>query len=79
MNRKHSLDLLPIIFGIFLFLSLQGKHSTNFLISLETQEENQNPNKQVHTIKISLDSGASTSIIHRSALNSLHKIIRHYE
>ena len=37
---------------------------------------NENKNSQVHTIKTSLDSGASTSIVHKDILHECHKILQ---
>ena len=57
------MDLSPITFGIILPQKLHGKNSTNsknYMVNLD-----ENINSKEITIKISLDSGASTLIIRK--------------
>ena len=64
-------DLLSIIFVVFLPPKLRCKNSTDSQISLVTSDESRN--SKVHTIKILLDSGASTSIVHKDVLYKRHR------
>ena len=57
----NATDLSPITFGVILPPNLHNKYSTNSQINQGTLDENWN--SKVYTIKMLLDSGASTSMV----------------
>ena len=75
-NEKsiNATDLSPNTFGVILLLTLRGKISTNSQVNLITSDENKNSN--VCTIKILLDSGARSSIVHKDVLYERHQNLK---
>ena len=76
-NSEQSInatDLLPITFGVILPPKLHGKLSTNSQNNLGTLGDNKI--SKVHTIKILLHRGATTSIVHKDVLYGQHKILK---
>ena len=55
------MNFSPITFGVILPPKPSGNNTTNSQINPGTLNENKN--SKAHTIKISLDSGASASIV----------------
>ena len=70
-NTTH---LLPITIGINISLTSRGKNSINSQINLRTT--NTNKNSKVLTIKTSLGSGASASIICKDFLHKRYNILK---
>ena len=61
-------------FAIIISPNPRGKNSTNSHINPGTTDENQN--SKVSTIKISLDSGASASLVRKAVLHNHNKILK---
>ena len=70
----NAKELSPITFGAILSSNPRGKTFTNSQISPQTMDENKN--YKVFTIKILLDSGASTSIICKDVLHERRRILK---
>ena len=68
------MKISPITFGVMLPPNPRGKNSTNSQNNSGTSDEN--TNSKVCTIKILLDSGASTSIVRKDVLQECHKIFK---
>ena len=66
--------LSPITFGLILPPNLRGKNSTNSQTHPRTSDENLN--SKLCTIKISLYSGASASIVRKDVLYERHRIFK---
>ena len=66
----NASDLSLIMFSVILSPNPRGKYSINSQISLGPLDENNN--FKVCTIKILLDSGASSSIVHKDVLYKSH-------
>ena len=70
----NATDLLSITFSVILPLYPCYKSSTNSQINPATLDENKN--SKVCTIKILLDSGACTSIVHKDVLYERHRFFK---
>ena len=68
------MDLSPITFSIISPPNPLGKNSTNSHINPGTKDENKN--SKTFTIKILLDSGASTSIVLKDVLHVRYRILK---
>ena len=70
----NAKDSSPITFGVILPPKPRGKISTNSQNNPATLDENKN--SKVFTIKILLDSGASTSMVRKNKLYECHKKLK---
>ena len=68
----NAIALSLIIIGIMLPLNLRSKNAKKSQMNSGTTGGNKN--SKVHTVKILLDSGTSTSIVRKDVLHERHKI-----
>ena len=70
----NATDLLPITFGIISSPNPRGKKSANSQINPATTDENKN--SKVCTLKLLLDSGASSSVVRRDVIHKCHRTLK---
>ena len=70
----NDTDFLPLTFGVLLPPNPRGKNVVNSQINPRTSDENRN--SKLHTIRTSLDSGASAFIVRRDVLYKRHRILK---